>query len=123
MDSAQRRTLWQAIWITAIGVVVIGLLYFIFFAVPVSGRIVSFVPLDEANLEVLIEFTNEGDRATEISCRVTASDASRQVGFERLGTREAVPAGESVTLRGTVRIEDEGAYRVVDANAEACEAD
>ena len=89
--------------------------------IPVSGEVVGFTPLDEANLNVEVEFSNEGDVPTRIACTVTAYDASRGVGFDILSTPDEVPAHDEVTLSGSLRIEDEGAFRVVEAEATDCE--
>ena len=112
------------IWIAVVVVFGGGLIYGQLTSVPVSGVVRAFRPVDVANLDVTVEFINEGDRAAVISCRVQAFDSSsRSVGFDRFETPDKVPDGDSIELRGSMRIEDEGAFRVTDVEAEDCQSE
>jgi hypothetical protein len=85
-----------------------------------SGELVEFTPIDEANLEVVVEFTNTGDSDAAGECTVTAHDASTSVGFDIMGTPEDLGPGESESYRGSLRIEDEGAFRVARVEVTDC---
>lgn len=91
-----------------------------FESVPFSGELVDFEAIDEANLSVSIEFTNKGDESASGECTVEAHDASRVVGFDILQT-EDIPAGGTELYNGAIRIEDEGAFRVVEVTVTECE--
>ena len=87
----------------------------------VSGTVTGFQPVDEANLEVFLEMTNEGSKAAKVECTVTAFDASQSsVGFDILSSRQPVGPGDSERFQGVIRIEDEGAFRVQDVKARKC---
>lgn len=89
--------------------------------VPFSGSIVDFRPIDEANLEVTLELTNEGDSPAKGGCTVRAKDASGTVGFDFFSSRERIQPGESYRAAANIRIEDEGAFRVQRVTASDCE--
>ncbi len=87
-----------------------------------SGKVVSIAPVDEANLAVIFEVTNDGTSSAKGSCTLKAKDASgRIVGFDFFTTRKALSPGESVRGRGVLRIEDEGAFRVQKVVGSDCE--
>lgn len=86
-----------------------------------SGELVDFNVIDEANLQVVIAFTNEGDEPAKGECTVEAHDSSRVVGYDILSTTENVSPGQTEEYHGAIRIEDEGAFRVVDVTVTDCE--
>lgn len=88
--------------------------------VPFSGEVVNFLVIDEANIDVMIEFTNDGDEPAIGECTVEAHDASSVVGFDVLTTAEDVAPGASERYHGAIRIEDEGAFRVADVTVSDC---
>lgn len=115
--------------ILVLGVVVIGFLFSQCFGgggggatATFSGDVDGFTPVDEANLAVVFEVTNDGTVAAKAQCTLTAKDASGGiVGFDFFTTRNEVSPGETVRGRGVLRIEDLGAYRVQTVSADDCE--
>lgn len=73
----------------------------------------DFTAIDEANLAVFVELKNTGDEPAEAECTIAANDSSGQVGFDIFSWDGDVDPGETFTGRANVRIEDEGAFRVV----------
>lgn len=92
-------------------------------SVPFSAVVLDYSVIDEANLEVVIEFTNDGDEPAKAQCMVEAHDASRVTGFDILASTSDIEPGESVPYRGSIRIEDEGAFRVIDVTLKDCGED
>ena len=88
--------------------------------VPFSGTVTDFNVQDEANIFVQFDVTNEGDTAAKGECTIRAEDASGTVGFDIFSSREPIQPGETVGLAGSIRIEDEGAFRVRRVVARNC---
>lgn len=88
-----------------------------------EGEIMRFEPVDEANLRVFVRLTNTGNEADKGECSVTAYDASNSiVGIDIWSSREQIKPKGVVILRGVIRIEDEGAFRVRRVKAKDCGA-
>ena len=86
-----------------------------------TGEVMNFIPLDEANLRVFLRLKNSGNEADRGECTITAHDASRSmVGFDIFGSRKPVKPRGFLILRGTIRIEDEGAFRVRKVKVSDC---
>ena len=89
----------------------------------IEGEVMKFEPLDEANLRVFLRLTNSGTEAAKGECSITAHDASSSiVGFDVYASRDEIKPRGSLILRGTIRIEDEGAFRVRRVRATDCAA-
>lgn len=87
----------------------------------VSGSVHGFEAVDEANLEVFVEMTNESEERAKVECTVRAYDASGSiVGFDFFASRKPLDPGDSERFRGVIRIEDEGAFRVRKVKARDC---
>jgi ribosomal protein L37AE/L43A len=85
-----------------------------------SGDVVSYEPVDVANLMVTFRLTNKGTEAAKGECTIEAHDASRIVGFDIFSSRQEIAPGDSIIARGAIRIEDEGAFRVRRVEARDC---
>ena len=89
----------------------------------VSGQVVSFDPVDEANLGVWISFKNDGDSPAKVQCDVVAKDASGiTVGTAGFETPDFVEPEKARVLNAVFRIKDLGAYRVRRVEIESCDA-
>jgi hypothetical protein len=85
--------------------------------------VIRFEPVDEANLRVFLRLTNSGDESGKGECTVTAHDASNSiVGFDIFASRDEINPKGFLILRGAIRIEDEGAFRVLRVKASDCGA-
>ena len=85
------------------------------------GEVTNFIALDEANLRVFLRLSNSGNEADKGECTITAYDASnRIVGFDVFASRDQIKPKGFLILRGAIRIEDEGAFRVRRVKASDC---
>lgn len=91
-----------------------------FKSMPFSGEVVEWRPVDEANVQMQLRFTNEGDAPARGQCLVEALDASRVVGFDIFSSTAEIRPGSSETYSGALRIEDLGGFRVADVVASDC---
>lgn len=87
----------------------------------IEGRVDTFAPFDEANLDVRVEITNTGDEPAWPECRVFAYDASGLVGSDKVWWEEDLAPGDSFIEIVTLRIEDLGAERVQRVEIEDCD--
>lgn len=86
-----------------------------------EGEVMKFEPVDEANLRVFLRLTNSGNEADKGECTVTAYDASKSiVGIDVWASRDQIKPKGFLILRGAIRIEDEGAFRVRRVKARDC---
>lgn len=88
-----------------------------------EGEVMNFEPIDEANLRVFLRLSNTGDEADRGDCTITAYDASQSiVGFDIFGSRQPIKPKGTIILKGAIRIEDEGAFRVREVKVSDCGA-
>lgn len=122
-SSTQPNTVQIAIGVTVL-VVLVGLVFNwctgALTEQPFSGRIEDWSAFDDANLAVWFELTNDGDEPAKGECTIEAHDLSRVTGWDVFSSTSEIAPGETETLRADIRIEDEGATRVIDVTIKDC---
>lgn len=87
-----------------------------------KARVMRFAPIDEANLQIIIEFRNTGDEKGTPQCTFAAVDASGSTtGFDFISPLEPIKPGKVSRGNTVLRIEDEGAFRVQDVEVSDCD--